>query len=197
MLMEFHLLACYFNLTYKIMASRTAFQVLGGSYTGPNGIVFKKGDVFTCSESLDILFPNKFIRMVVGDNVGLPTADVVSGHVSAFVQPPQAPLEPPVQPPARGNAVQNQQVAPSPVHAEPAMPPTNVTTDGVVPPNATNMTDQFVSRELSEAYDIQVWRLPTGSFAVSKQGDRKFLAPTAFESRAGVIEFIEQLVATA
>ena len=184
------------NLTkYNIMSGQQiTFQLQGGSFTGASGLTFKKGDVFTSEEPLDKMFPNKFVRIVAGSMVNILSADKrvveqlsinpVGGSVNSSVQPAES---------GQTHKVATDAVVDGTVsHVEPVMTPGNVTIANEVPRDATDVTTQFISAELSASHNILVWRLPSGGFAVTNRADRKFLTPNILGSRAGVQEFIVQ-----
>lgn len=170
------------------------FQVLGGVYSGMNGLAFKQGDMFQTKEPLDTKFPNKFLRIAVGGAADLPNADMEES--ARQVSPPAAPAVPSADVAAHVTPVINMAVAEAARKAktekaeEPRAVVTNLPMPNEVPDNATDVTNQFISQENGLGNGLMVWKMPFGGYAVTNCTDRHFISDSIFQNRTAVQKFI-------
>ena len=166
-----------------------SFQLLGGTYTGSSGLTFKKGDLLTSIEPLDMMFPNKFLRVASGVAIGVPCAD----RKQPVPQAPQAAQAPSLMDEtvraAQAAAVAKLNEQAPPVAGGLAIQPENVIEQGV-PVNAVDVTAQFVSMEKGLEQDLMIWRLPSGGYVASGRTSRALLNDTPMKNRPEVQTFI-------
>ena len=149
------------------------FQLLGGTYTGSSGFTFKKGDILTSIEPLDMLFPNKFLRVASGVATGVPCADRKPVKQAEPQTAASSLMEETVKvAQAKAAAELNEQTPP--VAGGLAIQPENVIEQGV-PVNAVDVTAQFLSMEKGMEHNLMIWRLPSGGYVASGRTSRALL----------------------
>ena len=167
-----------------------SFQLLGGTFTGSSGLTFKKKDLLTSVEPLDMMFPNKFLRVASGVATGAPCADrKVAPPKPEYAGTPPASLMDETVRAAQAQAVNKLNEQAPPEVGGLAMQPENVIEQGV-PLNATDVTSQFLAQEKSLEYDLMIWRLPSGGYAASGRVSRALLNEKTLKNRPEVQAFI-------